>query len=129
MKTPLLLRLLHLLAGFALLWAFFFAGQQLKQWLHLILPGNVLGLFLLLIAISLKLVKIRWIEPAARFLLFLMPLLFVPIFVGSAADKQPWIEWGWLLVPSLVLAVMAMWIAVGHLTQWLDRRVETRRVS
>ena len=47
MKHPLLLKSLHLLAGFAILWAFFFAGQQLKQWLHLILTDpKAIGLAL-----------------------------------------------------------------------------------
>ena len=122
MKNPWMMQWAQTLIGFGILWAFLFAGQQLKAWLHLILPGNVLGLFLLLIAISLGIVKLSWIESASRWLLFLMPMLFVPIYVGAAADKQLWIDWGWLLAPSLVLAVLVMWVAVGHLAQWIGRR-------
>lgn len=103
--------------------AFLLAGGFLKKSLHLILPANVLGLLMLLTAISLNLIQMRWIELAGKWLLFLLPLLFVPIYVGAGAYKPIWIEWGWLLIPTLIFTVIAMWIFVGHFSQFITKRL------
>lgn len=115
------LGVLEMGGGFLILWGFLLAGIQLKAALHLILPGNVLGLFLLLGAMATGIVKLRYIELASKWLLFFMPLLFVPIYVEAGADKALWVHWGWLLVPSLIVAVSIMWVFIGHLAQWIMR--------
>lgn len=107
--------------GLVIFCVFLGAGMLLKQSLQLILPANVLGMLLLLIAISLGLVKTRWIERAGSYLLFLLPLLFVPIYVGAGAYRAIWIQWGWLLVPVLIVTVIAMWIFSGRLSQTIHR--------
>lgn len=115
----LIARTSQLVLGMAIFCLFLAAGIQIKAWLHLIIPGNVIGLFLLLAAIALGVVKLGWIESACKWLLFFMPMLFVPIYVSAGRFKALWAEWGWLLVPSLVIAVGAMWIAIGHISQWI----------
>ena len=45
------------------------AGELLQKGLHLILPGNILGLFLLLTLLGGRIVPLRWVESAARWLL------------------------------------------------------------
>lgn len=119
---PFLAKTGKLVLGMAIFWLFLTAGTQLKTWLHLIIPGNVLGLFLLLAAIALGIVKMDWIEFASKWLLFFMPMLFVPIYVGAGSFKALWAQWGWLLVPSLMVAVGLMWVAIGHLSQWVFSR-------
>ena len=119
--TKLLAKTGELVGGLLIFWVCLTVGVQLKAALKLMVPGNVLGLFLLLGLISIRVVKLRYIEFASKWLLFFMPLLFVPIYVGAGEDKAIWAKWGWLLVPSLVVAVTAMWIFVGHLAQRLGR--------
>ncbi|HEY0790996.1 MAG TPA: CidA/LrgA family protein [Chthoniobacterales bacterium] len=112
----------ELLGGLMIFWVCLAVGTFLKSVLWLMVPGNVLGLFLLLGLISVGAVKLRYVELASKWLLFFMPLLFVPIYVSAAEDKTIWAKWGWLLVPALVLTVTAMWVFVGHLAQRLNRR-------
>ena len=108
-----------MLRGNAIIIACFYSGSALKAMLHLIIPGNVLGLFLLLGLLGSGRVPLEWIEGASKWLLFLLPLLFVPIYVAAAADKELWARWGVLIVLTLVSAVALMWVVVGHLAQWL----------
>lgn len=118
-----ILGLLEILLGFAILCLFLWLGGLVKKSFHLILPANVLGMLLLLAAIAAKIVRLRWIEPAGKWLLLFMPLLFVPIYAGAGAYKEIWIRWGWLLVPVLIATVIAMWIFTGHLTQFINHRL------
>ncbi|GGJ64219.1 CidA/LrgA family protein [Deinococcus aquiradiocola] len=84
---------LGLLCGFAAL------GQGAATVLHLPLPGSVLGLILLLLALSLRWVRLEWVELAADGLLGLLSLLFVPAAVGVVEYLGAWRAWpGWLLV-------------------------------
>ncbi|HEY5894050.1 MAG TPA: CidA/LrgA family protein [Chthoniobacterales bacterium] len=122
---PFLVQAGQLVLGMVVFCLFLAAGIQIKAWLHLIIPGNVVGLFLLLAAIALKVIPLSWIESSSKWLLFFMPMLFVPIYVGAGNYKTLWAQWGWLLVPSLIVAVAVMWIAVGHLAQWVFRKRES----
>jgi holin-like protein len=94
-------------------------GAWFEAALHLIIPGNVLGLFILLSLLGCRLIPVEWVQGASKWLLFFLPLLFVPIYVAAAADKELWRQWGVLIVLTLVSAVAMMWLLVGHLAQRL----------
>ena len=108
-----------LLRGNSIIIACFYGGSALKAALHLIIPGNVLGLFILLSLLGCRLIPVEWVQGASKWLLFFLPLLFVPIYVAAAADKELWRQWGVLIVLTLVSAVALMWLLVGHLAQRL----------
>jgi holin-like protein len=84
---------LGLLCGFAAL------GQGLVALTRLPLPGSVVGLLLLLLALSQRWVRLEWVDTAADSLLGLLGLLFVPAAVGVVEYLGAWKQWpGWLLV-------------------------------
>lgn len=68
--------------GLALLLLFNFLGILLHDYAHIPLPGNVLGMLLLLAALSTRLVKLAWVEQPADLLLRHMMLFFVPVIVA-----------------------------------------------
>lgn len=84
---------LGLLTGFAAL------GTALVTALHLPLPGSVVGMGLLWAALSLRLVRLHWIEAAADGLLATLGLLFVPATAGVIDYLSAGAAWAlWLLV-------------------------------
>ncbi len=121
LPKPLLARW-RVLPGLVILIAAFLAGSWLRARLGLIVPGNILGLFLLLGALALRIVRLRWIEEAAGALLWLLPLLFLPIFVGAAEDRRFWVERGGVYALAVLAGLLALYAFVGHLAQFLFRR-------
>ena len=109
----------YLLPGFGVLVACLLAGNWLKGALGLILPGNILGLFLLLALLLTGVVPLRWVEAAARLLLWLLPFLFLPIFILAMKDRAFWAVQGRALSGAVVLGTLGLWVFVGHLSQWL----------
>ena len=97
------------------------AGDQIKIWLHLPIPGNVLGLFVLLLCFRLRLIPPQLIEEAANRLLYVLPALFIPLFVSAIGWGELWSKMGWVLLPTLLAATAGLWMFV-HLTQHLLRR-------
>jgi holin-like protein len=114
--------LIELLLGFSVLVLGLLAGEQVKMWLHLPVPGNVLGLFFLLLSFRLRLLPPQLIEKAANQVLYVLPSLFIPIYVSAIGQGQLWSQMSWILVPMLLLATAGLWIFVGHLAQKLLRQ-------
>ena len=93
---------LGILLGFAAL------GTALTGWLHLPLPGPVVGMVLMWLALSLGVVRLHWIQGAADGLLGILGLLFVPATVGFVDYLSAGAAWGlWLLVMTAGLLLGA----------------------
>jgi LrgA family len=63
--------------GFAVLTLSVLAGEQIKIWLHLRIPSNILGLFILLLCFRLRLTEPKFIEKAANRLFFVQATVHV----------------------------------------------------
>jgi len=103
--------------GFLLLVLILRIGDQIKSWLHLPIPGSVLGLFILLICFRLQLLSPQLFEEASNRLLFILPALFIPIYVAGIGQGQFWSQVAGILLPALLVATASLWIFVGHLSQ------------
>jgi holin-like protein len=115
-------RWFYLALGFAVLVVSLLAGEQVKAWLHLSIPGNVLGLFILLLCFRLRLIPPELIKEASNRLLFVLPALFIPIYVSAIGGGQLWSKTSYVLLPTLLVATATLWTFVGHLAQHLLRR-------
>lgn len=115
--------------GAGILTGCFLAGETLRRALGLPIPGNMLGLFLLLALLGTGVVKLRWIETAAGALLWVLPLLFLPIFVGAAEDRRFWAERGGVFSVAIIAGVLALWAFVGHLAQRLFARFPNEAID
>lgn len=88
------------------------AGEALTGVFGLPIPGPVLGLALLLLALSLLRRPLSWLTETAEGLLKHLSLLFVPASVGLIQHAER-IEAAWLpLLAALVVSTLAA-IAVG----------------
>lgn len=103
-------------------------GELVKARFALIVPGSVLGLFLLLALLGFRIVPLRWVEEASKLLLFVLPVSFVPIYTGAAEDRALWREWGWVILGTLGVTVALLWLFAGKLAGILFRRRERRSV-
>lgn len=112
----------HLPVGFAILVACLEAGEAVKRAFGLILPGNMLGLFLLLALLGTGAVPLRWVEGMARWLLWLLPFLFMPIFVYALHNRDFWLADRGAFAGVVAVATVGLWAATGHLAQWILRR-------
>lgn len=88
-------RLGRLVSEIAVLLAIYFLGCQISVWLHLSIPGGVVGMALLLLAFALG-----WVKPAAlqlgagvlmaEMLLFFIPALMSLLDYGALVRDEGW---------------------------------------
>lgn len=95
------------LLGFTVLCVFALAGQAISDGLRLPVPGSVIGMVLLLVALAARIPRLEAIvRPSSETLLSLIPLLLVPLAAGA-------IEQGRAIGTDLLayaVALVATWV-------------------
>lgn len=113
-----------LLSSFAFLLGFWGAGVLLVEVTALPIPGSVVGMILLAIALGTGLFDVRGVEPAADALLSQLGLLFVApaVAVTSYFDTLAE-EWVALLGASVGSLFVVLWVT-GVVAQFFERPSE-----
>lgn len=99
-----------------------FCGELLHYFIPLPVPASIYGLLLMLLALCTKVVKLDSVKATGRFLVEIMPVMFIPAAVGLLES------WGilapiWLPVISITVASTVLVMAVsGLVAQWVIRR-------
>lgn len=99
-------------------------GEAVSTLFHLPIPGSIIGLFCLFIALEYKWIRLRHISEVGRFLLANMTILFLPAAVGIM-DKFHVIAPYLLPICLIILgAVVLNIIVIALVVQWIKRRFE-----
>jgi len=97
-------------------------GELLHHWIPLPVPGSIYGIVLMFLALEWRILPLPAIRETSRFLIDIMPLLFVPSGVGLLA------RWGVLrpvLLPFFVIVFVTTFLVMavsGRVTQAVIRR-------
>ncbi len=112
---------------FCIIIAISFLGEACHEWLPLPIPASIYGLLLMLAALCTHLLPLEAVKDAGKFLIDIMPVMFIPAAVGLLES------WGVLhpmLVPLLVIipvtTVLVMAVS-GRVTQWVIRSEKRRK--
>lgn len=99
-----------------------FLGETLNTLIPLPIPASVYGLVILLLCLNFKIVKVSDIKETCKFLIDIMPLMFVPAAVGLIVLwdvlKGAWLSY---LAVTIISTVVVMAVS-GHVTQFLVKR-------
>lgn len=114
-----------MLQGFVLLILFQFVGEAVSTLLELPMPGNVIGMALLLLALVCGWVKLEWLQEAADLLLRYMAMFFVPAGVGVMLYFDL-IGREWLpIVAGTVISTFVVMAVTGWTMKLLDKHGES----
>lgn len=105
--------------------ALYLVADRLVTLLHLPLPANVVGMFMLLLLIMSGILPLKWVKAGSRWLLAEMLLFFVPAVVAVVNYTSLLIVEGWKIF--LVIAVSTT-LTLGITSLVVDRiyRLELR---
>ena len=98
------------------------AGEVLKYFIPLSVPGSIYGLILMFTGI----LKVEHVKETGEFLIEIMPLMFIPAGVGLLTS---WSLLQSFLVPLLVITVVSTFIVMivtGKVTDFLISRKEKK---
>lgn len=114
---------------FLLILAISSIGELLKYVLPLPIPASIYGMAILFAGLMTGLIKLEAVKDTGKFLIEIMPLMFIPAGVGLM------VSWGRLkpvLVPVCVVTVVTIitvMAVTGRVSQFVIRRDRKRRMA
>ncbi|MGN0142829.1 MAG: CidA/LrgA family protein [Roseburia sp.] len=98
-----------------------FLGELLKSVLPLPVPASIYGLVLLFLALELKIIPLEAVKDTGKFLIEIMPLLFIPAGVEL---MESWHALRPICIPVIVIMVVSTVVVMavsGRVTQAMMR--------
>ena len=89
---------------------FSFIGEVLHSLIPIQVPASIYGLVLLFIALLTGIIQLPQVKEAAKYLIEIMPLMFIPAGVGLL---ESWGNLKSILVPVLLLLVASTILVMG----------------
>jgi holin-like protein len=99
-------------------------GHTVVQALRVPMPGNLVGMVLLLILLCTRAVRLEWIQAGATLLVRHLAFFFIPITVGLVAFSGLFREHGLAIFGALSVSAAVGMCASGWTSQALSRRRE-----
>lgn len=119
-----------MIEGLVLLLVFQLLGNVAEMYFHLPVPGSVLGMFLLLVALIANDRLASWVRPISLVLISYLAVLFVPAGVGIMLHidrlKNEALPIGVSLVVSTILTIAVTGLVIKYSTIWLQKRKENK---
>ncbi|MRH41566.1 CidA/LrgA family holin-like protein [Aquibacillus halophilus] len=119
--------IIYLSLQISILYIFYVIGTWIQEALHLSIPGSIIGMLLLFLLLSMKIVKKEWVELGSSLLVRHLPLLFLPIIVGIINYFDLFAGKGLLLIVITIFSTILVMTSSGLVSQWTGRRVEKNR--
>jgi holin-like protein len=103
---------------------FSFLGEIISTGFRLPVPGSIIGMILLFLALHFKLIRLRQIHDLGQFLLGNMTILFLPASVGIMTQFNAILAFWWQISLIILLALMVNLVVIGKVVALIKRRYE-----
>lgn len=110
------------LAQFITILFIYLFGNVLVAWLQMPVPGSIIGMVLLFIALLTGLIKLDWIEDIAQLHIKHLTLLFIPFTVGVFHYIGIFQIEGLKLVLTLAISSLAVLLVTAYIAEAYDSR-------
>jgi holin-like protein len=109
-----------------LMWFLLFSivGEAASTLLNLPVPGSIIGMLLLFIALKTKLLKLGQIDLVGKFLLANMTILFLPAGVGIMAHWDAISKYWWQIIVITLVALVVNVAVIGAVSTYIKRKWE-----
>lgn len=110
------------LKQFGIILTLSFIGEILHKVIPFPIPASIYGIIILFVCLEIGLIKIQSIKEISKFLIGLMPVMFIPAAVGIM-DSWSLVK-GNLLIYFIITALTTFSVMVvsGRVTQFIIRR-------
>lgn len=112
---------MKLFKQFTIIIALSFIGEVLHALIPFPIPAGIYGILLLFLLLERRILQVDDVKEVSDFLIFIMPLLFVPAAVGLI-DTWDELRASLTAYVTIIIAVtLIVMIATGLITQWFLR--------
>ena len=104
-----------------------FAGEILNALIPLPIPASIYGMVILFAGLCTGLIPLEKVRPTGRFLIDIMPVMFIPAAVGL---MDSWGVMQGMLLSAAVIILVSLFVVMavsGRVTQAILRREEKKK--
>jgi len=120
--TMIVMRVIRIIVQIGILNIFYYIGVGIVTYLHIPLPGSVIGLLLLALSLNFKIIKVEYIQDGAGFLIGILTLFFIPATVGIIDYPELMSTTGLLIILAVIASTLIAIYISGLLTQLIEKR-------
>ncbi|WP_141432619.1 CidA/LrgA family protein [Bacillus sp. 03113] len=113
------MKLLKICVQILLLYGFLLVGEWLQHLLNISISGSIIGMILLFIALTFKIIPEKWIAQGSGFLISIISLLLVPSLSGLIQFPILFSKLGLMLLITIILSTILMILSGGWTSQFL----------
>lgn len=120
-----LIKLIQIVA----LYGFYVIGSWIHDFLHIPLPGSIIGLLLVWGALSTNILQLKWIESGAHTLLSVLPIFFIPATVAVMNYGHFFSGKGSLLILITVFSTLVTMGMASFISQFVAKRMDQSKAG
>lgn len=109
---------------FEIILAISLVGELLNRVIPLPIPASIYGMVILFVALCTGIIKLQMVRETGKFLIYIMPLMFVPAAVGLLDNWVVMKEFIVAIIVISLISTLAVVAVTGHVTQWIINKKE-----
>lgn len=113
---------MKLLKQFGIIVGISFSGEVLRALIPLPIPASIYGIILLFLALETGLIKLSAVKDVSKFLIEIMPVMFVPAAVGLMDSWGILSENLLVYIVITVITTIVVMVTSGKVTQFMIRK-------
>ncbi|AWE06530.1 CidA/LrgA family protein [Lysinibacillus sp. 2017] len=116
------MNIIRTIAQIGIIYCFYLLGDWIVKLTGIIIPGSIIGLVLLWLALFFKVLKVTYIQQGASFLLAFLTLFFIPSTVAVINYPELLSNSGALLILAVIVSTVFSLIVTGKVSQFVEKK-------
>ncbi|KOS25547.1 holin [Bacillus anthracis] len=108
-----------LLLQVGVLYVFNIVGTWIQEILNIPIPGSLIGMLMLFLLLSTRILPLKWFEEGAEKLLVFLPLFLIPSTTGLMEYESFLFSKGSIIFLLVVISTVVTLIVSGYISQLL----------
>lgn len=114
--------IIRTIAQIGIIIIFYLVGEFIVSITGIIIPGSIIGLVLLWLALYFKILNVKYIQNGAGFMLAFLSLFFIPSTVGVINYPELLTISGGLFVLAVIISTMFALIVTGKISKMIEKK-------
>ena len=115
------------IAQIGIIIVFYIVGQAIVDFTGIIIPGSIIGLVLLWLALFFKVLNVKYIQKGASFLLAYLTLFFIPSTVAVINYPELLTVSGGLLIIAVIISTLIALAVTGKVSQFIEKKEQQKK--
>ena len=116
------MNIIRTIAQIGIIFCFYLLGEWIVDLTGIIIPGSIIGLVLLWLALFFKVFKVAYIQQGANLLLTFLTLFFIPSTVAVINYPELLTIHGALLIVAVIVSTIFSLVVTGKVSQWIEQK-------